>query len=88
LLANSILIREYSYDLLDYGAQGTAVDSVEYSFSMAAIIYNLIYFTSTTTKSLWTGDFGEDASNPYIMDLDGNVIKKEAVNPLSKDDLE
>jgi hypothetical protein len=47
LLASSIMIRSYAYDLLKYSEDGEE-DWVEYTYSLAAILSYLIYFTSTT----------------------------------------
>ena len=74
LLANSILIRTYSYDLLDYSEEGY-LDIVEYTRSLAGIIRSIIYFTSTEAAGLDYNTLNEDDS-PYYTDEKGLIYKK------------
>lgn len=69
LLAESIQIREYSYDLIDYSE---AEDFVSYTRSLAGIISSMIYFESSTAAS-----FKLDPDSPYFKDKYGNLHKKE-----------
>jgi hypothetical protein len=72
LLAQSIIIRTYSYDLLDYSEEGEE-DWIEYTYSLAGIISNMIYFSSTTTKGLNYFELNDDEDSPYYVDADGNI---------------
>ena len=71
LLAQSIIIRSYSYDLLDYSEEGYR-DVVEYTRSLGGIIRSIIYFTSTTAAGLNYFTLNEDDS-PYYVDEKGNI---------------
>ena len=71
LLAESIQIREYSYDLIDYSAAG---DFVSYTQSFAGIIGSTIYFKSSTASSL---DPNDDDSSPYIQDKSGQIMLRD-----------
>ena len=75
LLAQSIVIRGYSYDLLWYSEEGYE-DWIEYTYALAGIISNLIYFTSTTAKGLNYFELNDDEESPYYVDADGNLRKK------------
>lgn len=74
LLANSIIIRSYSYDLLDHSEEGYR-NIVEYTRSAAGIIRSIIYFTSTEAAGLNYFTLNEDDS-PYFVDENGLINKK------------
>lgn len=74
LLAQSIIIRSYSYDLLDYSEEGYR-DVVEYSRSLGGVISNIIYFTSTTAQGLNYFDLDDDES-PYYINEKGGISKE------------
>jgi len=67
LLAESIQIREYSYDLIDYSE---VKDYVSYTQSLAGIISSMIYFDSSTAASFRPND---DIASPYFEDKYGNI---------------
>jgi hypothetical protein len=74
LLAESIQIREYSYDLIDYSEAG---NWVSYTQSLAGIISSMIYFESSTAAAFKPNSDG--ALSPYYEDKYGNIHRKEDV---------
>ena len=52
MLGESIMIREYSYDLIDYGKDGPLEDFEKYTTSLAGIFSKLLYFESTAAYPL------------------------------------
>jgi hypothetical protein len=79
LLAESIAIREYSYDLIDFSEQN---EYVSYTQSFAGIISSMIYFDSSTAASLLAN---EDPFSPYYEDKYGKLHKKEDVHQFIQD---
>jgi len=73
ILAESIAIREYSYDLIDYSEDE---DWVSYTQSLAGIISSMIYFDSSTAASFKAN---EDPFSPYYEDKNGKLHRKEDV---------
>jgi hypothetical protein len=64
LLAKSIVVREYSYDLIDYSESG---DWVAYTRSLAGIINSFIYFDSSAE----TLNPNQDPDSPYYQAPNG-----------------
>lgn len=60
--------------MLDYSEEGYR-DAEEYTRSLAGIISNIIYFTSTTAQGLNYFELNEDDS-PYYVDEKGNIRKE------------
>lgn len=52
MLGESIMIREYSYDLIDFGKDGPLEDFEKYTTSLAGIFSKLLYFESTAAMPL------------------------------------
>ena len=60
--------------MLDYSEEGYK-DVVEYTRSLAGIIWSIIYFTSTEAAGLDYSTLNEDDS-PYYLDENGLINKK------------
>jgi len=73
LLAKSIVVREYSFDLLDASAAG---DWAAYTKAMAGILESMIYFDSSAAAL----DPTSDPDSPYYLDASGNLMLKEHVD--------
>lgn len=72
LLEKSILIRGYSYDLIDYSYEE---DYKMYARSAGGILRSILYFD-------YSGDFLDDdgdPDSPYVVDANGEVHRKEQV---------
>lgn len=78
LLSESIVLREYSYDLLDFSETG---DWVPYTRSLAGIIRSIIYFESSSSYL----DPNIDPDSPYYTDKKGNLLLKEEVHQFIDD---
>ncbi len=73
LLSQSIVIREFSYDLLDYSAVN---DWVSYTRSAAGIVQAVLYFESSAAIL----DPNIDPDSPYYADPSGKIYLKGEVD--------
>ena len=74
LLAKSIEIRQYSYELLYYTREGQE-DWAAYVESLAGVIKCIIYFESSASSPLTL-----DQGSPYVEDGQGRLFLKEDIH--------